>query len=451
MFLTSPGDSVAGSPFTSNPRVAVEDSNGNVITSDLSYPSLSITPGSGPNGAVLSSTCLYGTPDQGVYTYYGCSITTAGTYTLTAISTPLQLTSDPSTTFTVSPAAASTFTLSNPGTQTAGTAFNETVTAYDAYGNVATGYTGSQAVTFTGPSNGPNGTAPTYPATVNFTAVLARRRSRWSTPRARRSPPPRVWSAAPRGPSPCLRQPPAPSHSRTPAIRRWDCFNDTITAYDAYGNLATGYTGRPGHHLHRPLEQPERHRTDYPATVNFTAGVGTASITLVDAQTTTLTATQVQTMGSVTGTSGSFTVALATTTIFTVTNSANPTAGTPFSITLTAADAYGNPTPSYTGTHTSRGAVRRRALAARAGLSGHQRVLHQWRQHHFAVGDSLRRRHQHPHCNEQFPSLVGRTRSPCSPAGPAKLAFTPVTPGPGTAGSTIPTWRCRSRTRMATL
>jgi hypothetical protein len=126
--------------------VAVEDANGNVVTSDLSYPSLAITTGAGPNGAVLSSTCQPGTPDQGVYTYYGCDITTAGSaYTLTASSTTLGLTSNPSTAFTISPAAASTFTLSNPGTQTAGTAFNETITAYDAYGNVATGFTGSQA------------------------------------------------------------------------------------------------------------------------------------------------------------------------------------------------------------------------------------------------------------------------------------------------------------------
>ena len=88
--------------------------------------------------------------------------------------------------------AASTFTLSNPGTQTAGTAFNETVTAYDAYGNVATGYTGSQPVTFTGPSNGPNGTAPSYPATVNFTAGVGTASITLVDARVRRSPLPRV-------------------------------------------------------------------------------------------------------------------------------------------------------------------------------------------------------------------------------------------------------------------
>ena len=53
--------------------------------------------------------------------------------------------------------------MSTPGTQTAGTAFNVTITATDAYGNAATNYAGAQTVTFTGPSNSPNGTAPAYP------------------------------------------------------------------------------------------------------------------------------------------------------------------------------------------------------------------------------------------------------------------------------------------------
>ena len=100
-------------------------------------------------------------------------------------------------------------------------------------------------------------------------------------------------------------------------------FNETITAYDAYGNLATGYTGSQAITFTGPSNSPSGTAPIYPATVNFNAGVGTASITLVDAQSTTLTATQ----GLATGTSASFTVGLAATTTFTVTNSANATAG----------------------------------------------------------------------------------------------------------------------------
>ena len=78
-------------------------------------------------------------------------------------------TSGTSGSFTVNPAGAQTFTLSTPS-PTAGTAFTETVTAKDAYANTATGYTGAKAVTFSGPSNAPNGTAPTYPGSVTFAA-----------------------------------------------------------------------------------------------------------------------------------------------------------------------------------------------------------------------------------------------------------------------------------------
>ena len=69
-------------------------------------------------------------------------------------------------------------------------------------------------------------------------------------------------------------------------------FNVTLTAIDAYGNTATGYTGSQGRRLQRPVELAEQHGADLPGSVTFASGVGTASITLFDAQTTTLTATQ---------------------------------------------------------------------------------------------------------------------------------------------------------------
>ena len=52
--------------------------------------------------------------------------------------------------------------------------------------------------------------------------------------------------------------------------------------------------GSQATHIHRSGERPERDHPDLPGNVNvnFTAGVGTASITVVKAQSTTLTATQ---------------------------------------------------------------------------------------------------------------------------------------------------------------
>ena len=66
---------------------------------------------------------------------------------------------------TVSAAALNSFTVTTPATQTAGTAFSETITAIDSFGNPASGWTSvSNCVTFTGPANSPNSTAPTYPS-----------------------------------------------------------------------------------------------------------------------------------------------------------------------------------------------------------------------------------------------------------------------------------------------
>jgi hypothetical protein len=58
------------------------------------------------------------------------------------------------------------FTIS--GTKTAGTAFNVVLTATTNGTTTDTSYTGSKTITFSGPSNAPSGTAPTYPATVTF-------------------------------------------------------------------------------------------------------------------------------------------------------------------------------------------------------------------------------------------------------------------------------------------
>jgi hypothetical protein len=84
-------------------------------------------------------------------------------------------------------------------------------------------------------------------------------------------------------------------------------FDETITATDAYGNTATAYAGPQTLTFTGPSDGPDDATPAYPATVSFTAGEGTASITLSVAETTTLTATQ----GTVTGTSPTFTVTAA--------------------------------------------------------------------------------------------------------------------------------------------
>ena len=107
-------------------------------------------------------------------------------------------------------------------------------------------------------------------------------------------------------------------------------FNETLTALDAYGNTATGYTGAQAVVFSGPSNSPNGHAPTYPASVTFTSGVGTASITLFDAQSTTLTATQGSRHRD---SSGSFTVNnTGTATAFTVSNPGTQTAGTAFSV-----------------------------------------------------------------------------------------------------------------------
>jgi hypothetical protein len=66
-------------------------------------------------------------------------------------------------------ATASVFTAtSSDTTPTAGAAFNVTLTAKNCSGVTDTTYTGSKAVTFSGPGLSPSGKAPIYPATVTF-------------------------------------------------------------------------------------------------------------------------------------------------------------------------------------------------------------------------------------------------------------------------------------------
>lgn len=59
----------------------------------------------------------------------------------------------------------------NPDSQEAGTSFNITrISATDDYFNVNTGYSGSKNLSYSGPSNAPDGTTPSYTTSVNFSS-----------------------------------------------------------------------------------------------------------------------------------------------------------------------------------------------------------------------------------------------------------------------------------------
>jgi hypothetical protein len=63
---------------------------------------------------------------------------------------------------TVSPGGPKTFNLGATSSQIAGSDFPVSLTSLDQYGNTDTNYNGSQCIAFSGASNSPDGTGPSY-------------------------------------------------------------------------------------------------------------------------------------------------------------------------------------------------------------------------------------------------------------------------------------------------
>ncbi len=148
-FTTEPGGSVAaGTAFTTQPVVTVEDANGNAVTTYATGVTLSVktyTAGGGgsSSGAVAGCTNPL-TPTNGVATFSGCDITgaagPAGTYTLSATSGSFSVTST-SITIVAGTASQLLFTTQPGGTFVEGAAFTQpAVTVEDASGNKVTSY-----------------------------------------------------------------------------------------------------------------------------------------------------------------------------------------------------------------------------------------------------------------------------------------------------------------------
>jgi hypothetical protein len=116
----------------------------------------------------------------------------------------------------------------------------------------------------------------------------------------------------------------------------------TVTAKDAYGNTATGYTGT----VHFTSSDGQ---ATLPANSTLTNGTGTFTVTLKTAGSRSITATDTVT-SSITG-GATVTVNPAAASTFTVTASPGTvTAGSSTSVTVTAKDAYGNTATGYGGT-----------------------------------------------------------------------------------------------------
>ena len=96
-FLQQPSNATAGVAIAPAVTVAIEDSNGNTVTAATNPVTIALTTGSGLTGTLTA------TPQNGVATFSGLSVSNAGSYTLSATSAGL------------TPATSSAFTISTAG------------------------------------------------------------------------------------------------------------------------------------------------------------------------------------------------------------------------------------------------------------------------------------------------------------------------------------------------
>jgi hypothetical protein len=255
---------------------------------------------------------------------------------------------------TVKAAAAKKFSVPTPSEQEAGTSFNVILTATDEWGNTATSYAGKKTITWSEPANSPSGKAPSYTASVTFTAGVGAAAStklydaQSTTLKAKEGTIEGTTGAfTVRAAVAKKFTVPMPSEQEAGVA-----FNVTLTAIDEYSNTATGYTGAKTLTWSNPANAPNGQAPEYPtsaSTVTFTAGLGTASaLKLYDAQSATLKAKE----GTIEGTSAAFTVKAAGASSFSLPTPAEQTAGTSFNEVVTAWDSWHNTAKSYAGAKT---------------------------------------------------------------------------------------------------
>jgi hypothetical protein len=139
-FTRQPEGGTGGVAWTTQPKVAIQDALGNTVTTSTASVTLTITPGTGTPGAVLTCTTNPKAAVSGIVTFTGCKIDKPGiAYTLTA--TAAGLTDATSNTFDVAlgPAVKVAFT-QQPTTVVAGSLISPAVvvTVQDAGGNTVT-------------------------------------------------------------------------------------------------------------------------------------------------------------------------------------------------------------------------------------------------------------------------------------------------------------------------
>jgi uncharacterized protein (DUF2147 family) len=323
--LTGPTTTAAGAaqPFT----VTAKDAFGNI---DTNYTGTVLFTSSDGQAVLPTNATL----NAGTGTF-NATLRTVGTQTLNISSGNL---TGASTSLTVTPGTATRLVLSGlPTTTIAGTSQTFTLTAQDAFGNTATNYSG--VVLFT--SSDGQAVLPTNVSlnqgTGTFSATLRTAGTQGLIANSGN-----LTSAA----ANITVTPAAASTFQIaglPASTQAGTANNfTLTARDAFGNTATGYTGTV-------LFTSSDGQAVLPPGSTLTNGVGTFSATFRTAATQSLTARD-SVIPTITGTRSGIIVTPGATSQFRVTGlPPSTTAGAANQLTVTAQDAFGNITPTYTG------------------------------------------------------------------------------------------------------
>jgi hypothetical protein len=329
--VSAAATTVAGAPLSLT--VSAVDSAGNVVADFTGTVHISSTD---PRMPGLNYTFISG--DAGSHTFStGVSLFTAGVQTIN-VKGPSALTG--SADVAVTAAAASRFSLTADASGQAGAAVNFTVSATDLYGNLATDYVGS--VHFSS-----SDAQAVLPADAVFSATDAGRRTFTAVLKTAGN---QTISAAD------TLVAAAAGTSNAIAIAAGDAVSlsligggghigsphtVTVTARDAFGNVATGYNGT----VHLSASDA---RMVLPADGTLAGGVGTFTVTPMTLGTQTLSASDVAT-GALVGTE-TITGTPGVAATFVMSPVAGGVAGTTRTVTITAYDAFGNVAVDYAGT-----------------------------------------------------------------------------------------------------
>ena len=327
--VSAPASATAGTPISFT--VTAEDAFNNTVTTYAGTAHFSSSDGQAslPANSTLSS---------GTGTF-SATLKTAGGQEILATDTSNGSITGTSAGITVSAAPATHFSVSAPGSAVAGAPFSFTVTAQDPYNNTATSYPGMVHFTSTDPGATLPANAVLSSGSGSFSATLKTVGTQSITATD-------TVTGAVAGTSNAITvnaaaathftvSAPGTAGAGTPV-------NVTVTAFDQFNNLATGYTGI----VHFTSTDPA---ALLPGNSNLTSGSGTFSVTFKTPGSQTVTATDTVT-STITGTSALVSVSAGAATHFVVTAPPSATAGTPFNITVTAEDVYGNTATGYTGT-----------------------------------------------------------------------------------------------------